>query len=160
MTVIDHRMPITSTRRAQPVRVDPGGQRRACAARRRAPHPTGPGPRALSYRGTGVRVSRAPHRRRAAVTPVTTVMLALVAAMITVWLGIVAQFGAAVTAGAQTVPAELAVVRVQSGESLQQLARRVAPGSPAAPVVAAIRDLNDLDSTAVQEGQTLIAPVG
>lgn len=114
----------------------------------------------MRYRGTGVLVSRAPHRRRG-VTPVTTVMLALVAALITAWLGIVAQFGAAVTAGAPTsVPTELAVVRVQTGETLAQLARRVAPGSPAGPVVAAIRDLNDLDSTVVEAGQTLIAPVG
>ncbi len=159
MTVIDHPVPTPSARRAQPVRVSPAGQRRTCAARRRAPQSTRPGGRPVRYRGTGVLVSRAPHRRRA-VTPATTVMLALVAALITVWLGIVAQFGAAVTAGAESVPTELAVVRVQTGETLQQLARRVAPGSPAGPMVAAIRDLNGLDSTVVEAGQTLIAPVG
>ena len=80
---------------------------------------------AFRHRGTGVLMSRASHRRRP-ITPLTTVVLALLAAGITVWLGVVAQFGESV-ASAPSVPGQLAVVRVQSGESIQQVARRVAP---------------------------------
>ncbi len=43
-------------------------------------------------------------------------------------------------------PTELAVVQVKSGETLQQVARRVAPDAPVARVVEQIRDLNQLDS--------------
>lgn len=112
----------------------------------------------LRYRGTGVLMSRASHRRKP-ITPVTTVLLALVAAGITVWLGLVAQLGGVVGTAAPT-PDELAVVQVRSGESLQQVARRVAPDAPVAEVVQQIRDLNQLKSVAVDAGQTLIAPVG
>ncbi len=51
-----------------------------------------PGGAPMRYRGTGVLMSRASHRRRP-ITPATTVVLALIAAGITVWLGLVAQFG-------------------------------------------------------------------
>jgi LysM repeat protein len=102
-------------------------------------------------------MSRASHRRRP-ITPATTVLLALVAAGITVWLGLVAQFGG-VMGPAQPEPSELAVVQVKSGETLQQVARRVAPDAPVAEVVRQIRDLNQLDSAAVDVGQTLITPV-
>ncbi|MBU9764674.1 LysM peptidoglycan-binding domain-containing protein [Mycobacterium sp. TNTM28] len=103
-------------------------------------------------------MSRASHRSRP-ITPLTTVLLALVAAGITVWLGLVAQFGGVLGAEAPT-PTELAVVQVKSGESLQQVARRVAPNTPVAQVVEQIRDLNQLESAAVDAGQTLLAPVG
>ncbi len=86
-------------------------------------------------------------------------VLALVAAGITVWLGLVAQVGGVL--GAQPpVPAELAVVQVQAGETLQQIAERLAPGAPVSTVVERIRELNQLDSVAVDVGQTLIAPIG
>ena len=42
----------------------------------------------MRYRGTGVLMSRASHRRRPD-HPATTVVLALIAAAITVWLGLV-----------------------------------------------------------------------
>ena len=143
-------------------------------ARRRRPHhrsarptrvpgargPSGsPRPRVVPvpYRGSAVAVSRAPHRRRP-ITPATTVALALIAAAITVWLGLVAQAGGVV--GVEpAVPARLAVVQVQAGESLQHVARRVAPEAPVADVVAKIRELNQLQTVAVNAGQTLIAPV-
>jgi hypothetical protein len=127
------------------------------AARRRA-RSSRPAGAPLRYHGTGVLMSRASHRRKP-ITPVTTVLLALVAAGITVWLGLVAQLGAPADA-AESVPGRLAVVQVQTGESLQQLARRVAPDAPVGAVVNQIRELNELDSVAVDAGQTLIAPVG
>ena len=115
----------------------------------------------LRYRGTGVAVSRArgPHRSRA-ITPATTVALAILAALITLWLGAVAQFGDAIRDSAAPLPDRLAVVQVRSGETLQHVAARVAPDAPVGQVVDRIRELNKLGSTAPDAGQTLIAPVG
>jgi hypothetical protein len=132
--------------------------RRTPASARRGPQRQRPTGAPLSYRGTGVLMSRASHRRKP-VTPLATVVLALIAAAITVWLGLVAHFGAT----HQTpppAPARLAVVQVQAGESLEQLAQRIAPDSSVGSVVDQIRDLNELSSPAVDAGQTLIAPVG
>ena len=112
----------------------------------------------MRYRGTGVLVSRAPHRRRP-ITPATTVVLALIAAAITVWLGLVAPARWCRRREAP-VPGRLAVVQVQTGESLQQVAHRVAPDAPVGDVVERIRELNELESVALDAGQTLIAPVG
>jgi LysM domain len=127
-------------------------------AARRRPRSSRPAGSPLRYRGAGVLMSRASHRRKP-ITPVTTVVLALVAAAITVWLGLVAELGASTDAAAP-VPGRLAVVQVHTGESLQQLAQRVAPDAPTGAVVDQIRQLNELDSAAVDAGQTLIAPVG
>ncbi|MCP9273098.1 LysM peptidoglycan-binding domain-containing protein [Mycolicibacterium arenosum] len=128
---------------------------------RRRPRAHRPQGAAMPHRGTGVLMSRASHRRRP-LTPASTVVLALVAAAITVWLGLVAQLGET-TGSAETpaaVPTRLAVVQVQTGETLQQLAQRIAPDAPAGAMVDEIRELNKLDTSAVAAGQTLIAPVG
>lgn len=113
----------------------------------------------MRYRGTGVAVSRAPHTRRPVSTAVT-VALAGVAALITLWLGLVGNFSGAPVAATEQLPDQLAVVQVQAGETLQQLAGRVAPDAPAAQVMQRIRDLNKLDSASLDAGQTLIAPIG
>ncbi|TPG37422.1 LysM peptidoglycan-binding domain-containing protein [Mycolicibacterium hodleri] len=131
--------------------------RRSSSASRRGPRPHGPAGAPLNYRGTGVLMSRASHRSKP-VTPLATVVLALVAAAITVWLGLVAQSGAEQTPAPS--PARLAVVQVLAGESLEQLAQRIAPDASVGSIVAEIRDLNELDSAVVDAGQTLIAPVG
>jgi len=145
-----HRGPRTSGR-AYPIRTQP--------ARLVRPRPGGA---ALRHRGSGVLMSRAPHRPQPvkAITPATTVVLALVAAGITVWLGLIAQFGAAAAGSASAVPDQLGVVRVQSGESLAHLAARVAPDAPAGQVIERIRELNSLESVALDAGQTLITPLG
>ena len=148
MTIITRENPTDLI--ARPVRPRPDAWR--------GPQRRRPAAEPLRYRGTGVLMSRASHRRTP-ITPATTVLLALMAAGITVWLGLVAQFGAAPEVS-QPVPGQLAVVQVQMGESLQQLARRVAPDAPTGAVVDQIRELNELDSAAVDAGQTLIAPVG
>lgn len=148
MTIITREYPTELV--ARPVRPRPDA--------RRGPQRRRPAGEPLRYRGTGVLMSRASHRRKP-ITPATTVLLALVAAGITVWLGLVAQFGGA-TEEPAAVPGRLAVVRVQMGESLQQLAQRVAPDAPVGAMVAEIRELNELDSPALAAGQTLIAPVG
>lgn len=147
--------------RSRPVQVRPTG----CHFR---PGPEGPRPSRPAgapprYRGTGVLTSMAPHRPRP-ITPATTVALALLAALITVWLGLVAHFGDTLRSGSgQTtgkIPDRLAVVRVEPGETLQHLATRVAPDAPIGQVAQRIRELNDLDSATVIAGQTLIAPIG
>ena len=151
-----------------PAEFDPAGRarRRARALPREVdghrPRPVRPVNPAPRYRGTGIRVSRAVHTRRPAkqVTPVTVVGLALLAALITVWLGAVAQFGQTVRDASAPVPDQLAVVQVQTGETLARLATRVAPQAPVNSVVERIRELNELDSPAIAAGQTLIAPVG
>ncbi|BBY08095.1 hypothetical protein MNVI_34130 [Mycobacterium noviomagense] len=107
-------------------------------------------------------MSTAPHRRRP-ITPATTVGLALLAALITVWLGLIAHVGdmAGGPAGEHgPMPDRLAVVRVDAGETLPHLAARVAPDAPVGEVAQRIRELNDLQSPMLTAGQTLIAPVG
>ncbi|MDT7761098.1 MAG: hypothetical protein QOC63_518 [Mycobacterium sp.] len=152
-------MTILDSRATQPVPMNKPVVRpgfRPTDARRR-PRSSRPGGAPLRYRGTGVLMSRTSHRRRP-ITPATTVVLALIASAITVWLGLVAQFGG-VTGGDAPVPDRLAVIQVQTGETLQQVAHRVAPDAPMGQVVERIRELNHLDSVALDAGQTLIAPI-
>jgi len=161
VTVIDDRQVVTC-RPMRPLRPGPVRARsdraRTVRARAHRPGPTRPAVAPLHYRGTGVAASRAVHTRRPVGTA-TTVALAGLAALITLWLGSLAHFSGAAVAPAQ-VPDELAVVQVQAGETLQHLAGRVAPDAPAGQVMERIRDLNQLDSVSLDAGQTLIAPVG
>jgi hypothetical protein len=147
--------------RVRPVQVRPAG--RAGRPGSNGPQPSRPIAAPPRYRGTGVLMSNASHRPRP-ITPATTVALAMVAAGITVWLGFVAHFGGMLHSGpekaAVQMPDRLAVVRVEPGETLQRLAARVAPDAPTSQVAARIRELNELKSSAVTAGQTLIAPVG
>jgi hypothetical protein len=133
------------------------------APRSRRPRPSGPVGASLRYGGTGVAMSAAPHRRRS-VTWATTVGLALIAGAITLWLGLVANVGQVINgddaASAARVPDRLSVVRVEAGESLADVAHRVAPDAPARQVAERIRELNDLKSPTLAAGQTLIAPIG
>jgi hypothetical protein len=152
MTVIETIQPAPIRRR--PVDVRPAGHNGA-----RGPRLSRPVCRRPRYRGTGVLASTAPHRPHP-ITPATTVALALLAAVITVWLGLVAQFGEALHGTSAATPDRLALVRVEPGETLAQLAARVAPGAPAGQVAERIRDLNGLDGATLVAGQTLIAPVG
>lgn len=131
--------------RGVPPRIRPPGQRPAGSP--------------VRYRGTGVLMSQTSHRPRP-ITPANTVVLALVAAAITLWLGLMANLGATVARTGAVVPEKLGVVQVHVGESLQHLAARVAPDAPNGQVVARIRDLNQLDSAALDAGETLIAPIG
>ncbi|MEE6139498.1 LysM peptidoglycan-binding domain-containing protein [Mycobacterium sp. 050128] len=130
---------------------------------RRRSVPARPAGAPMRYRGTGVSMSQAPHRRRP-VTLGTTVGLALMAGVITLWLGLVANLGQIANgdsgAAAAPVPDRLSVVQVEPGESLQDVAHRVAPEAPARQVADRIRELNNLSSPALAAGQTLIAPVG
>ncbi|MBW0017882.1 MAG: LysM peptidoglycan-binding domain-containing protein [Mycobacterium sp.] len=123
------------------------------------PRPAGAPPR---YHGTGVAMSTAPHRTRP-IRLATTVGLALAAGVITLWLGMVAHLGEVINSDANStpvVPTKLSLVRVEAGESLQDLAARVAPGVPIRQEAERIRELNSLQSPTLAVGQTLIAPVG
>src|ERR1700733_14580361 len=152
-------IPPSAPIRVRPIQVRPPARRGG----HRGPQPCRPVAAPPRYRGTGVLMSTASHRPRP-ITPATTVALALVAAGITVWLGFVAHFGGMLYAGpekaAVQMPDRLAVVRVEPGGTLERLAARVAPDAPSGQVAARIRELNELDSSAVTAGQTLIAPVG
>ena len=132
-------------------------------ARSRRPGPSRPTVAPPRYYGAGVAMSVVPHHRRP-VTVATTVGLALVAGMITLWLGLVANVGQMINGNsarsAARLPDRLAVVRVEPRESLEDVAHRVAPDAPARQVAERIRELNDLNSPTLVAGQTLIAPVG
>ena len=169
MTVLDDRHLVDWSTAWDPRSVTP----RAMGPRAVAPHRPvargglrGPGPNrpalaSLQYRGSGVAMSYAPHIRRQVSTSVT-IALAGLAALITLWLGSLAQSSAQRSAAPASAPVadRLAVVQVQAGETLQQLAGRIAPGMPVGQIVERIRDLNKLESASVTAGRTLIAPVG
>jgi hypothetical protein len=144
--------PVQEPRRG---RVSTAGSRRPAPAR-----PPGVPPR---YRGTGVAMSVAPHRRRS-VTWATTAGLAVAAGLITLWLGLVANLGQAFngefSGSTAHLSSRLAVVRVEPGESLQDVAHRVAPDAPVRQVAERIRELNDLGTPTLIAGEPLIAPVG
>ncbi|HZA10428.1 LysM peptidoglycan-binding domain-containing protein [Mycobacterium sp.] len=154
MTLIDTGQPVLG----HVVRARTGAARaRQRTVARRRPGPPRPAVGALRFSGTGVAMSRAPHRRRP-VSAAITAALAGLAALITVWLGAIAHSGGVVGRPA-AVPEQLAVVQVQAGESLQGLAARVAPDAPVGQVVSRIRELNQLHTASLDAGQTLIAPV-
>ena len=143
--------------------IEGAGRAESCRSVRRPvlrqPGPVRPAVAPVRYRGTGVRMSHAVHTRRP-VSTALSVALAGVAALITLWLGFLAQFSGERVPAPSQQPDRLAVVQVQAGETLQQLAGRVAPELPTGQAVQRIRELNKLDTAAVDAGQTLIAPVG
>jgi LysM domain len=148
----------------RPYRGPVHGPRYVRSARATRPGPARPAGAPTRYHGTGVAVSTASHRRRP-VPFATTLGLALLAGIITLWLGLVGHFGQlangdSAAGAAAHVPDRLAVVRVEPGESLQDVAARVAPDAPVRQVAERIRELNELNSPALVAGQTLIAPVG
>lgn len=97
------------------------------------PGPARPAGAPMQYYGTGVVRSTATHHRRP-VSVRTTIGLALLAGVITVWLGLMANFGSIINGDSaestSKMPAALAVVRVEPGS----LCRTWPPGSlPARP---------------------------
>ncbi|WP_436495822.1 LysM peptidoglycan-binding domain-containing protein [Actinokineospora sp. HUAS TT18] len=88
--------------------------------------------------------------------PLPVIVLLSVATVVALaFLGLGAFAGS--MAGAD-VPATTTVVRVEPGESLSELAARMAPDSDVAAVVVKIRELNNLDGSAVRVGQPLTVP--
>lgn len=68
-------------------------------------------------------------------------------------------FGGAVEQAANPATTGTAVVHVQSGESLGDIASRIAPEMPTQAVVATIMDLNGMNNSALSVGQSLLTPV-
>lgn len=158
----------------QPVR-QPGGAARSGVRRGvgrgsvrgcdRRPGPTRPPVAPLRYRSGGIAVARIDRPVRSVRTSVA-IGLAALTALITLWLGVIAQFSGGhlgaegLPAAGSPVPGRLGVVQMLPGETLGQLAVRVAPESAPEQVVDRIRDLNKLGADGPGAGQTLIAPLG
>jgi LysM domain len=97
---------------------------------------------------------RVPERRAPRLSLAWMLAVASVACAAVVGLGALA--GSMAPAG-PSVPDETKVVRVLPGESLWELAGRVAPGADASAVVERIRELNGVEG-AVEPGQPLTVP--
>ncbi|MGH4026223.1 MAG: LysM peptidoglycan-binding domain-containing protein [Pseudonocardiaceae bacterium] len=76
-------------------------------------------------------------------------------------VGVLGWLGQAASAGSSAeTPAETSVVRVGAGETVWDVAVRVAPESDPRAVVQRIRELNGMTSSAVQPGERLQVPDG
>ena len=145
------RVPGIGLDRPRPARVRPYGPGRP------APGPTrGPGPVRLR-RPPVVPRCAAPdrvepaHRRALQVVIAGVVTLAVVCG-----LAVLGQ----VAAGGPAVPATTAVVQVGAGETVWDVARRVAPDAAAPAVVQRIRELNGMAGSELRPGQRLTVPDG
>lgn len=68
-------------------------------------------------------------------------------------------FGRVVESGAVPANTGTAVVHVQSGQSLGDIASRIAPEMPTEAVVKKIMDLNAMSNSALSPGQSLVTPI-
>ncbi|MHC6211305.1 MULTISPECIES: LysM peptidoglycan-binding domain-containing protein [Rhodococcus] len=142
-----------------------GGARRAGTTRLvRRPHdaadrrlPVRPDAGIVDYRRVPVRVSRVPHRPAgvARTRPGTVLATALLTALVTAGLlGIAHLRTSQVAAGA----ARTEVTVVQAGESLGDVAARVAPDVSRSEAIERILDLNAMPDGRLRTGQTLLVP--
>ncbi|HWR48724.1 MAG TPA: LysM peptidoglycan-binding domain-containing protein [Pseudonocardiaceae bacterium] len=118
------------------------GQRLACPAQWRVLAPAVSG--AQAARPPALRSSRV-----AGVAAAATVTLAVVGGL--GWLG---------QSASPAIPAETAVIRVGAGETVWDVAHRVAPQSDQRAVVERIRQLNGIVGSAITPGQQLQVPHG
>ena len=109
-------------------------------------HPASASPRLLTPVACG--------HRRAPVPLSLVLVLAVAVCLAVVGLAVLANSAA----GTPDVPRRTSVVRVEPGESLLQLAGRVAPGSDLSAVVDRIRELNGLTGSELRPGQPLTVP--
>jgi hypothetical protein len=82
----------------------------------------------------------------------------VVAAAVT--LAVVGGLGWLSQGAGEPIPADTAIVRVGAGETIWDVAQRVAPESDPPAVVARIRQLNRIEGSALQPGQQLWVPDG
>jgi hypothetical protein len=149
-----------------PAPVGPG--RPAALMRRPSLGHAGVGLRAVAGASAAGRMSAArpvavrPARRVGVAVPVPRwravvggLLVAVLAAVAVVSLGLLAD-----AARSARVPSATALVRVEVGESLWQVARRAAPSADPEVVAARIVELNDLGSPSVRPGQVLLSPIG
>ncbi|NGP09521.1 LysM peptidoglycan-binding domain-containing protein [Rhodococcus sp. 14C212] len=119
--------------------------------------PVRPNPGVVDYRRAPVRVSRVPHR------PAGTAQAGLHTVLATALLTAVATAGLLGIAHLRTsqVAAEATrtdVTVVQAGESLGDVAARVAPGVPRPEAIERILELNVMSDGRLRDGQTLLVP--
>jgi hypothetical protein len=147
MSVVAHK---TEVERQIPAQREPVRPVERTARARRAPSVRPP---------TRQRVAGAPRvLARATCAPrLPRLSLVWVVAVASVACAAVVGLGSLSGAIEPTVPTETTVVRVKPGESLWELAGRVAPASDASAVVERIRELNDVEG-AVHPGQPLTVP--
>lgn len=86
--------------------------------------------------------------------------LASVVAAATVMVAVAGGPGWIGPAASPGLPAQTAVIRVGGGETLWDVARRVAPQSDQRAVVHRIRELNGIVGSAIEPGQRLQVPDG
>jgi hypothetical protein len=96
---------------------------------------------------------------RPAVRPVTLVVALVVAAVVAALLLLVGGVRSGAI-GDGAVPSRTTVEQVRPGETLWDLARRVAPSAPPDQVVARIRELNGMSASGIYPGLPLIVPDG
>lgn len=99
--------------------------------------------------------------RRAAPRPIRLTRrgrLASFLASVLALTAVVLAAGQMADASPQALGVEPTVVVVQSGQTLWGIARDVAPDHDPRPVIAQIRDLNDLGTRSIVAGQTLVVP--
>ncbi|HEV7648383.1 MAG TPA: LysM peptidoglycan-binding domain-containing protein [Actinophytocola sp.] len=143
MSVVAHR---TTERTERTERVQP-----AIPAQRRGREPVAPPSRR--------RVTRAPRVvTRTGCAPRQHLPVRWMVAIAGVACAAVVGLGALASSGESSVPERTTVVRVEPGESLWDLAGRVAPGSDSSAVVDRIRDLNGGLPSGVTPGQPLTVP--
>lgn len=123
----------------------------------RRPSRRGPDSGAVRYRDAHVRVSQAEHHGAEGDVGWRTVLATvLVTAGILLGFGVVAH---AVTAsGMGSLSGATEVVQVGSGDTLTDVAERVAPGLPAQQVIERIMDLNAMSTSSIAPGQSLVVP--
>lgn len=123
----------------------PAGLSTCCGLRRLSgPSPQRPRPAPVRCGS----VSRRPGR------PAYLVVVAVATLAVVGGLGVLGQ------AASARIPAETTVVRVGAGETLWDVAQRVAPESDPRAVVERIRQLNGTPGSAIQPGQQLRVPIG
>lgn len=88
-----------------------------------------------------------------------TVLLAVLLAGGIVGLGVLAQGMAGLVSETAPVPEDTALVVIERGQNLWELARHYAPDSAAAAVVDRIERLNELTGSGVHAGTPLVVPV-
>lgn len=128
--------------------------KRSVASRRGVADPTRPAGRGVPAAARGLSPVACGHRR--APVPLSLVIaLGIAVCLAVVGLAMLANL----SAGTPDVPSTTAVIRVEPGESLLDLAHRVAPRSDADAVVERIQELNALPGASVHAGQPLTVPV-
>lgn len=124
--------------------------------------------RGVGRRGVGRRGVACPARLPPAVAeadraPPVALRSGLVASLVAAAIVVLAVAGDLDRAGPQAhpaIPADMAVTRVGAGETIWDVARRVAPRSDQRAVVQRIRQLNGMAGSAVIPGQQLQVPDG